>query len=343
MENIIQQVGRFAPWLVILITFLGALVVKHILVRILVKLAAKTKWHWDDLVIGVMRRWLPVWFMLAGIYIALRIWGIPDKYVALVDKSFFAFLAITVTFVATNLVARILTTYAAKVETIFPLTSLTQNVTKLLIMTIGFLIVLNGLGVSITPILTSLGIAGLAVALALQDTLANLFAGFYVAMARQIKIGNYIELETGQKGYVVDIGWRTTKIRMLPNNIVLIPNSKLAQAIITNYYLPEAELSVLVQVGVHYESDLEEVERVTIEVAEEVMKQVQGGVPKFKPFIRYHTFNDFSIDFTVILRGKEALDQYRVKHEFIKRLHQRYNKEKIVIPYPIRTVEMMKK
>ncbi len=342
MQGLIQQFGRFGPLLIILATFLTGLFVKNILVHILAKLAAKTKWKWDDLVIAAIRFWLPVWCLIGGSYIALQVWGIPDKYTGLIDKGFFALLAISITIVLTNLMGKILATYSQRIETVLPLTSLTQNITKLLILAIGFLIILNGLGVSITPILTTLGIAGLAVALALQDTLANLFAGFYVAMARQIKIGNYIELESGQKGYVVDIGWRTTKIRMLPNNVVLIPNSKLAQAIITNYYLPVMELAVLVQVGVHYDSDLEKVEEITIEVAEEAMKEVRGGVPSFKPFIRYHTFNDFSIDFTVILRAKEAVDTYLVKHEFIKRLHKRYNKEKIIIPFPIRTVQMEK-
>ena len=94
----------------------------------------------------------------------------------------------------------------------------------------------------------------------------------------------------------------------------------------------------MVQVGVHYESDLKHVEKVSIEVGEEVMKEVSGGVPGFNPFIRYHTFNDFSIDFTVILRCKEFVDNYMIKHEFIKRLHQRYAKEGINIPYPIRAI-----
>ena len=97
-------------------------------------------------------------------------------------------------------------------------------------------------------------------------------------------------------------------------------------------------MAVLVQVGVHYDSDLEKVEKVTIEVAKEVMREVKGGVPEFEPFIRYHTFGDFSINFTVILRAKEYTDQYLVKHEFIKRLHKRYKEEGIVIPYPIRAI-----
>ena len=205
---------------------------------------------------------------------------------------------------------------------------------------IGGLIILRSLGISITPILGTLGVGGLAVALALQDTLANVFSGIYMTLARHVRIGDFVKLESGEEGYVFDIGWRATKVRMLPNNVVIIPNSKLSQSVITNYYMPVQEMSVLVQVGVHYDSDLKHVEKVTIEVGEEVLKEVQGGVAGFKPFIRYHTFNDFSIDFSVILRAKEFVDNYMIKHEFIKRLHERYNKEGIVIPFPIRDVYM---
>ena len=115
---------------------------------------------------------------------------------------------------------------------------------------------------------------GLAVALALQDTLANLFAGFYVTLARQIRVGDYVRLETGEEGYLVDIAWRATRIRMLPNNTVVVPNAKLAQAIVINYHLPDKELAVLVDLGVDYDSDLEHVERVTCDVAREVMRSV---------------------------------------------------------------------
>lgn len=125
---------------------------------------------------------------------------------------------------------------------------------------------------------------------------------------------------------------------MLPNNLLIIPNAKLVSSQITNFYLPETEMAVLVQVGVSYQSDLEKVERVTIEVAKQVLQEVEGGVKEFDPFIRYHTFSDFSINFTVILRVKEYVSKYLITHEFIKRLHRRYQQEGIEIPFPIRTV-----
>jgi len=147
-------------------------------------------------------------------------------------------------------------------------------------------------------------------------------------------------LESGQEGYVMQIGWRSTRVRMLPNNILIVPNTKLVSSQITNFYLPETEMAVLVQVGVSYQSDLEKVERVTIEVAKQVLQEVEGGVKEFDPFIRYHTFSDFSINFTVILRAKEYVSKYLITHEFIKRLHRRYQQEGIEIPFPIRTVYM---
>lgn len=181
---------------------------------------------------------------------------------------------------------------------------------------------------------------GLAVALALQDTLANLFAGIHILASRKVQPGDFIRLDSGEEGYVVDINWRNTTIRQLPNNMVMVPNARLAGAILVNYHRPVEEMSVLVQVGVAYDSDLEQVERVTIDVARDVLREVEGGVPGFDPFIRFHTFGDFSVDFTVILRAREFTDQYLITHEFVKRLHRRYRAEEIEIPFPIRTVEL---
>jgi small-conductance mechanosensitive channel len=209
---------------------------------------------------------------------------------------------------------------------------------KIVLIAVGAMIVLDNLGVSLTPLLTTLGIGSLAVAIALQDTLGNFFAGLHIKADRPIEIGHFVKLQTGEEGYVERIGWRSTRIRMLPNNMVVVPNSKLVQDIITNYYLPDPELAVLVQVGVAYGSDLEKVDKVTSEVAKEVLQTTPGAIAGFEPFIRYHTFGDSSIDFTVILRAREFTDGILLKHEFIKKLHVRYEKEGIQFPFPTRIV-----
>jgi small-conductance mechanosensitive channel len=123
--------------------------------------------------------------------------------------------------------------------------------------------------------------------------------------------------------------------------MIIVPNSVLSSTIVTNYYQPEPQMAVLITVGVSYASDLEHVEKVTVEEATEVMTEIEGGVPEEEPFIRYNNFGDFSIDFTVIMQTTEVVNQYLITHEFIKRLHKRYREEGIDIPFPIRTIQTM--
>lgn len=334
--------GAAVPAIIVLSVAVG-LLVRNVLFHWLIRWAERTKWKADDVIIKATRGAFLFWCVLAGLYISLGLSKGSPQVMAFSHKALASLLIVSITLVVIRIITGLVATYSDRVAIALPVTTLTQNVIRLIILLVGGLILLNILGVTITPLLTTLGIGGLAVALALQDTLSNFFSGFYITVAKNIRVGNYIELDTGDKGYVEDIGWRATKIRKIHNNLILVPNAKLAQSIITNYHLPKQELAVLVKVGVDYESDLQEVEKVTCEVAREVMETVAGGVPDFNPFIRYHTFDDFSINFTVILRAKEYVDSYRVKHEFIKRLHARYKKENIVIPFPIRTIHQAKK
>lgn len=327
-----------APVFVFVIVLILGLGLRKFLFIRLERLAKHSKTQIDDIVIESTKGPFMIWCLILGLYLALHATKLAEHTVDMFGRILLALGIISVTIVLANMATKMINVYSKRFDAALPVNSLTQNITKVVIFGVGILIVLNSLGISITPILATLGVGGLAVALALQETLSNLFAGFYTSMSKQVRVGDFIKLESGEEGYVEDIGWRATKVRMLPNNVVLIPNSKLAQAVITNYYLPEKEMAVLVQVGVHYDSDLKKVEKVTCEVAKEVMKEVAGGVPEFDPFIRYHTFADFSINFTVILRAKEFVDNYLIKHEFIKRLHERYRKEDIIIPYPIRAI-----
>jgi len=237
-----------------------------------------------------------------------------------------------------NLAKNSINTYSGIVETLKSYGSVAHGFFRIIIFGLGFLMLLSSCGIAITPLIASLGIGSLAIALALQPSLENLFAGIQILFDKPIQVGQFIKLDSGEQGYVAKVGWRSTWIRMLPNNVVVIPNMQIVSNKLVNYYYPEQEMAVLVQVGVHYDSDLEHVEKVTVDVGEETMKEVKGGVPEFKPFIRYHTFNDFSINFTVILRCKEFVDNYFIKHEFIKRLHKRYAKEGITIPFPINAI-----
>ena len=219
---------------------------------------------------------------------------------------------------------------------------MSRGIIYAIITLLGLMIVLDNLGVSITPLIASLGVGSLAIALALKDTLENFFAGFYLLIDKPIAAGEFIQLEGNLRGYVEKVTWRSTRIRLLENNILVVPNTKVASSVIINYHHPQKEMAVLVDAQVDYKSDLEQVERVTVEVAKEIMKTIEGGVPSFEPFIRYKKFDQFSIHFTVILRGQEFVAQYLIKHEFIKKLHERYEHEGIAFAYPTR-IELVEK
>jgi small-conductance mechanosensitive channel len=286
----------------------------------------------------VVRKRLPWWALLIGAWLAVGYWPLTPQAHLLAVRTIFVLGALSVTFALAAMASQSVDAYGSYIAPALPVSSLTRNLAWAIVAILGLLVVLNGLGLSITPMLTALGVGGLAVALALQEPLANFFAGLFLTLAGQIRVGDYVKLDSGQEGYVIDFGWRSTRLRMLANNLVVVPNSKLSQAIVVNHHLPSQDLAVLVEVGVDYASDLEHVERVVTDVGREVMTSVPGGVAEFEPFIRYHTFGDSSIDFSVILRGREFVDQYLIKHEFIKRLHARFDREGIVIPFPIRTL-----
>lgn len=312
------------------------LVMERVILHRLEALAQHTSWEGDEIIVTSLKGLTLYSCLLAGIYLVSLRLPLDEHAGEIVGKLVLVAFLLLVTLFMMRLAAGFVSHYARKA--VLPSTSIFTNLAKVIAFSVGILVILQFLGISITPILTALGVGGLAVALALQDTLSNIFSGLHIIATRQIRQGNYIRLDGGEEGYVTDITWRNTVIRTLSNNMVLVPNSKLAGAIVTNYHLPETEMGVLVQVGVSYDSELEEVERVTTDVARELLLDVQGGVHGFEPFIRYHTFADFSINFTVILRCKEYVDQYLVKHEFVKRLHRRYRVEGIEIPYPIRMV-----
>jgi small-conductance mechanosensitive channel len=318
------------------------LLFRYALESYVVKFARKTKTKIDDIVVDAFKTPLVIIFAIGGSYVALQWVEVPSAIANWIYPLLFLGIGIAAIIGTMRVLSGLITYFGSKYPGMKPIVPVLRKLINIAVLFVGFMMILDWLGISINPLLMSFGIAGLAVALALRPTLENLFSGLHIMMERSICQDDYIELDSGEKGYVVDIGWRTTKIRMLPNNIVMIPNSKLASSKIINYHRPEQEMACLVQVGVSYDSDLRKVEKVTIEVGKEVLREIEGGVPEFEPFIRYHTFDDFSINFTVILRVKEFVDKYLITHEFVKRLHERYNKEGIVIPFPIRTVQMEK-
>ena len=322
--------------------FVVGVIVEKVVLSRLRRYAKKTSWKGDEIVINALKGAATLWFVLGGLYGAFS--GLPLNPVVqtVIQKALLVIILVSVTLVISRIIVGFINLHSKTAEGGLPKTSLMVNIARVIIFLLGLMIILQSVGVSITPLITALGVGGLAVALALQPTLSNLFAGIQIIASKQLAPGDWVELESGAKGYVVDISWRNTTIRELPNNHIIVPNSTMANSIITNFSQPQKQMSVLIDVGVSYDSDLARVEKVTLDVARQVAREVQGGEAEFEPLIRYHTFADFSINFTVIIRVKEFVNKYVVRHEFIKALHRRYRVEGIEIPFPIRTVHMKK-
>jgi len=337
MNQLIEKLNIALPALaMIAVGFLAGVILEKVIFARLKK--TKTDWGGGKIIISCTHGMVMLWCVIAGAHAALYNLPLSSTLFSFFQKSLVIITIFTVTIVTERIAVGFIGLYSRGAEGILPAISISANITKLVIYLIGLLFILQTLGISVAPILTALGVGGLAVALALKDTLANLFAGLQILLSKQVNAGDYVKLNTDEEGYVTDITWRNTTIRTLSNNLIIVPNANLALAIITNFNLPEKDVPVRVQVGVSYASDLEKVEKTALTVAREIMGEM--GAPDAEPVVRYHTFGDFSVNFTIIMRAKEYADQYVIIHEFIKRLHRRFREEGIEIPFPIRTVHV---
>jgi small-conductance mechanosensitive channel len=336
---IIQMEKIITPSVIALISSCILLLIRGIAFRFVHTWADRTETRIDNIIVESLKTPSVYWCLAIGLYMGAALSDLPPKYVFYLSRIIHIVIILSVTIAVANLTGKIFRNYIQKSNLPFPTTGLAYGILKGTILIIGFLIILSVLGISITPLLTALGVGGLAVALALQDTLANLFAGIHILVEKSIRVGDFIKLETGQEGYVEDITWRTTRIRMLPNNMVVIPNKNLAQSVVTNYYLPEKRMSLLIPIGVSYSSDPEQVERVLIEEAKNAAGEIPGLLANPEPFVRFIPgYGESSLDFTLICQVQEFVDQYPVQHELRKRIFKRFREEGIEIPFPHRTV-----
>ena len=293
---------------------------------------------WKYVLIRSMRG-VPIFFsFIIGLYWAIDAVEISPTLTKLLSYILFTSNVFSITRVLARTVDGVVTMYFERSGRTLPKTTLLNSILIGVIYAMGLLVILQYYGISIAPILTAAGVGGMAVALALQETLANIFSGLHLILSKQLRIGEYIKLGSGEEGRVTDITWRfTTIIPLGASNTIVIPNKTIAGANITNYSRPTLNINVSVPVGVAYDSDLATVERVTIETAKEVLARVDDN-PNAEPLVRYTDFGDSSINFVVILPSSMFDHQGIIKHEFIKALTDRYRAEGIDIPYPIQTI-----
>jgi small-conductance mechanosensitive channel len=315
------------------------LLARFFLFKIINRWAQRTKTVIDNLIIDTIKVPSIFWCIGIALYIGIESSEFSSKYTFYVIKLIHILIIFSITVAVANLINRLFIRYVERSSISVQSTGLLNVIIKGAIYVIGLILILHIVGVSIAPLITTLGIGGIAVALALKDTLENLFAGIHIMAEKTVRVGDFIRLENGQEGFVEDISWRTTRIRMIPNNMIILPNSKLAQSIMVNYFLPEKRSSIQIPVSVSYEADPEKVEKILLEEATKATEEVPGLLKEPEPVVRLIPgFGENSLDFTLVCHIEDISYQYSVQHELRKRIFKRFKQEGITIPYPQRVV-----
>ena len=329
-------------WLVPLAIVVGCTLAGMIFKRVvhsrLIKAAERSKWEGDNVILAAVESQIVLWFFLLALSLALRDVPIEEHYGLYISMILKIILIASITHASAKLVVGLLDIWSKQQGGGFPSTTIFTNIVWITVYAIGLLIILDSLNVSIAPMLTALGVGGLAVSLALKDTLSDVFAGLHILLSKKVQPGDFVSLDSGEMGYIQNISWRNTKMLERSNNIIHIPNTKLSSALIKNYDSGDPSFSVKIPVGVGYDSDLDQVGKVVMEVATELHTSMDEVNKDAEPSFKFRGFGESSIDLAVYFRGNKYGDQNPIIHEFIKRLHKRFNQEGIEIPYPVRTV-----
>ena len=336
MDNVISMVewelehgGPHVHFVALVLFILVGIVILHGIFRVLIELLCRVtkvpRESWRNVF-----RFMPTLLgILLGIQLTKNILNLPPFVQQMLSDHYHSVVIITVTFFCAHSISSFLKDKLSKSGDKQATTSILTTVVDLCVYVMGILFILSSYGISISPLLTALGAGGLASALALQDTLTNLFSGITTLVSKQVHMGDYIRLASGDAGRVVDMNWRNTTIRTSTGNMVIVPNKSIANTTLTNYEQPLAECTIFIPITVTYGNDLQHVEDVTLSVARYILEHSEYGVTGFEPQVRYDALGDYGISFKVVLRIRNIVDEAVLKHQFIKRIYTTYQKEGI--------------
>jgi len=309
-------------------------IVRLLVTARLARLTTRRPGDWAEVILSEVRPRIGLWSVLVGLHFAQRRWPLDAAQREDVQNVISALAIGSLTFAVAAVATRLVATHPGRDGTATQVSALTRNVIRIVVLVLGALTIVGIFKYNITPYLTALGVGGLAVALALQDPLSNLFAGIFMSASGQVRLGEYVRLDSGVEGYVLDFNWRATSIRLLSGNVAIVPNSKLAQSTVTNFHQPSRDVGVGVEVVVDYGNDLGLVERAATEVAMSVVAEVPGTLKTAVPSVRFQSFTPAGITVAVSMRSAEFADQFLIKHELIKRLHARFVREGVAFRVP---------
>jgi small-conductance mechanosensitive channel len=337
LEYIQRNLGRLGePLGVAAASIIILLIARGFLLRALHNITKRRQDRLDSGLVSLLKTPSFFWVIAVGLYTGIAVSDLAPRYSKPLFQSIHVLIIFSATLVAANLAGLFFRNFMYAPGSNQPRSGLAVGIVKGSVTVLGALWILSLLGVSITPVLTALGVGGLAVALALKDTLENLFAGIYLITDRTIRVGDIIKLESGLEGVVDDIGWRTTKIRSCANSAIIVPNSKLAQSVVTNYCLPDKRYQASFGVVVSAGSDADRVEKIIREILGKASEDITGILSKPDPSVRFIPGMIWgALEFTVSYQVKEYGDLGFTQHEIKKRIFRGFKEQGIELPAPL--------
>jgi len=320
-------------WLIAAAVLAGWIIVLLVLKRVVLALSRRVfqRSHLERLIplIDAIAPALTVAIVVSAIEVAAQVAPVPEVWRGDVAIIMTAGIVSALVVFADNL-SRLWLRQAA---TRYPLFSggygLVTSAVRGVIIAFGLLMFLASVGISIGPLLASLGITSLAIALALQETVKNVISGFFLIADKPLEIGDYVRLQSGQEGRLFELGWRSSKFRMLSSEVVVVPNSQLVDSIVTNYRSSEGEVAISIDFAVLNSNNPAQVERVARDVAREVVVSVAPDGHVCAPDILFQGISGNLINLTVLIRAPTSDSIASVRSEFIKRLLARFAREEI--------------
>ncbi|MBI2541677.1 mechanosensitive ion channel family protein [Candidatus Woesearchaeota archaeon] len=335
--------NKYLHSLIILIAFfiMSELVVL-ISQKIILRLTKKTKTEVDDLIVSKTSKPLSLILLLVGLRLAIIPHPIKPQILDIFEHSLSSLIIAIVTYIVIIVLDILISNwgekFASRTESKFDdeVVVLFQRFSRIVLSFVGLIFILQVWGVQVGPLLASLGIAGLAVAFALQSTLGNIFGGISLIVDRSITVNDFIKLDDNTQGFVLDIGLRSTKIRSIDGDLIIMPNGKLADSKIYNYHQPMPTTRVTVDFAAEYGSDAEKIKKIVLNE----LSNMKLALKEPSPQVLFDQLGEFALQFKALFWVISIEKRAEAKEAATAAIYNALNKNKIKIPFPTRTIYM---
>jgi len=343
------KIFLFSPYVKALIAFIiffaGAKLIYFFLTHLVAKWTKKTTTQLDDIILSKVKGPIFYIIVLAGIATAINFLPIPVLFKEISSKAVVSIVLVISCYLVAVFLNLLIKTWINKRKVVVgkarneSLVIISRKVLNLIIFILLIVFILSLWGVRVTGLVASLGIAGLIIGLALQNTLANIFGGIALIADGSFKIGDFIELESGETGKIIDVGLRSTRIESFDKgNEIIVPNSKLVMSKITNYGRPLIRLKMVVDIGVAYGSDIKRVKQILLNCA----KKTEGVLKNPSPYVYFMEMADFSLNFKIIFWIDSYKKRLEIQDKIISSAYEELQSQGIQIPFPTRTIYIEK-